>query len=47
VGTVDEDANPPTSDPAASETYGGAGELPPQDSDSAMPPYEGRKKADG
>jgi anti-anti-sigma factor len=45
VGTVDEDANPPTSDPTASETYGGTGELPPQDTGSAMPPYEGRKKA--
>ena len=31
VGTVDEDANPPMSDPSASDTYGGTGELPPQD----------------
>jgi hypothetical protein len=45
VGTVDEDANPPMSDPSASETYGGTGELPPQDTGSAMPPYEGRKEA--
>jgi hypothetical protein len=45
VGTVDEDANPPMSDPSASETYGGTGELPPQDTGSAMPPYEGRKGA--
>jgi hypothetical protein len=42
VGTVDEDANPPMSDPTASETYGGTGELPPQDTGSAAPPYEGR-----
>ena len=27
VGTVDEDANPPMSDPTESETYGGTGEL--------------------
>jgi hypothetical protein len=45
VGTVDEDANPPMSDPTASETYGGTGELPPQDTGSAIPPYEGRKEA--
>jgi hypothetical protein len=31
VGTVDEDANPPMSDPSASDAYGGTGELPPQD----------------
>ena len=31
VGTVDEDANPPMSDPTESETYGGTGELTPQD----------------
>jgi hypothetical protein len=41
-GTVDEDANPPMSDPTHSETYGGTGELPPQDTGSALPPYEGR-----
>ncbi|OBA84126.1 hypothetical protein A9W99_05745 [Mycobacterium sp. 1164966.3] len=45
VGTVDEDANPPMSDPTASETYSGTGELPPQDTGSAIPPYEGRKEA--
>jgi hypothetical protein len=45
VGTVDEDANPPMSDPRASDTYGGTGELPPQDTGSATPPYEGRKEA--
>ena len=44
VGTVDEDANPPMSDPSASDTYGGTGESPPQDTGSAMPPYEGRKE---
>lgn len=45
VGTVDEDANPPTSDPTASDTYGGTGELPPQDTGSAIPPYEGRRQS--
>jgi len=30
VGTVDEDANPPMSDPSASNTYGGTGESPPK-----------------
>lgn len=45
VGTVDEDANPPVSDPTASDTYGGTGELPPQDTGSAIPPYEGRQQS--
>lgn len=45
VGTVDEDANPPMSDPTASDTYGGTGELPPQDTGSAVPPYEGRRES--
>lgn len=45
AGTVDEDANPPTSDPTASDVYGGTGELPPQDTGSAIPPYEGRRES--
>jgi hypothetical protein len=45
VGTVDEDANPPMSDPTASDTYGGTGELPPQDTGAAVPPYEGRQQS--
>jgi hypothetical protein len=45
VGTVDEDANPPMSDPSASDTYGGTGELPPQDTGQAIPPYDGRKES--
>jgi hypothetical protein len=45
VGTVDEDANPPISDPAKADVYGGTGELPPQDTGSAVPPYEGRKES--
>ncbi len=47
TGTVDEDANPPTSDPTASDTYGGTGETPPQDTGSAIPPYEGRQQSAG
>ena len=42
AGTADEDANPPVSDPTKSDVYGGTGELPPQDTGSAIPPYEGR-----
>ena len=45
VGTVDEDANPPMSDPSASDTYSGTGESPPQDTGSAVPPYEGRQQS--
>ena len=45
VGTVDEDANPPMSDPSASDTYGGTGESPPQDTGRAIPPYDGRKES--
>jgi hypothetical protein len=45
VGTVDEDANPPMSDPPDSDTYGGTGELTPQVTGSAVPPQEGRKEA--
>ena len=45
VGTVDEDANPPMSDPSASNTYGGTGESPPQDTGRAIPPYDGRQES--
>jgi hypothetical protein len=45
VGTVDEDKNPPISDPTKSEVYGGTGELPPQDAGAAIPPYEGRTQS--
>jgi hypothetical protein len=33
------------SDPRASDTYGGTGELPPQDTGRAIPPYDGRKES--
>ena len=42
AGTVDPDANPPMSDPSKQDVYGGTGALPPQDTGSAIPPYEGR-----
>src|SRR6185312_14628322 len=44
AGNVDEDANPPMSGPDADDVYGGTGELPPQDTGSAIPPYEDRKE---
>jgi hypothetical protein len=43
AGTVDEDANPPLSDPNDDTIYGGTGTIPPQDTGSAIPPYEGRQ----
>jgi hypothetical protein len=33
------------SDSTASDTYGGTGELPPKDTGSAVPPYEGRQQS--
>jgi hypothetical protein len=48
AGTVDEDANPPISDPAEETVYEGAGTIPAQDTGGAtpgpaIPPYEGRQ----
>ena len=46
VGTVDEDANPPLTDPETSDPQGGQDEkIPPQDTGSAVPPYEGRQES--
>ncbi len=45
AGTVDEDANPPLSDPEDATEYGGTGKLPPKDTDAAIPPYEGRTES--
>ena len=45
AGTVDEDKNPPLSDPEDDTEYGGTGTLPPQDTKSAIPPYEGRTES--
>jgi hypothetical protein len=48
AGTVDEDANPPISDPDEETVYDGAGTIPAQDTGgatpgAAIPPYEGRQ----
>ena len=43
AGTVDPDANPPLTDPADDQAYGDPGDLPPQDTGRAVPPYDGRK----
>jgi hypothetical protein len=42
-GTVDEDANPPLSDPDDDTVYGGTSTGTPQDVKPAIPPYEGRQ----
>jgi hypothetical protein len=39
-GTVDEDANPPLTDPTKPDRN--TEEIPPQDTGRAVPPYEGR-----
>ena len=41
-GTVDEDANPPLTDPTKTEVDRNRETVPPQDAASAVPPYEGR-----
>ncbi len=41
-GRLDEDANPPLSDPEDDTEYGGTGTLPPKDTGAAVPPYEVR-----
>ena len=45
AGTVDEDANPPLTDPTTSDVDRGTGNIPPQDTGQAIPPYEGRQTA--
>jgi hypothetical protein len=42
AGTVDEDANPPLTDGTKTEVEGNPATVPPQDTGSAVPPYEGR-----
>jgi hypothetical protein len=42
AGTVDEDANPPLSDPEDDTEYRGHRNLPPKDTRAAVPPYECR-----
>jgi hypothetical protein len=42
AGTVDEDANPPLTDGTKTEVGRNPATVPPQDTGSAVPPYEGR-----
>jgi hypothetical protein len=42
AGTVDEDANPPLADATKSDVDRNPKTVPPQDTGSAVPPYEGR-----
>ncbi len=42
AGTVDEDANPPLTDPTETEPDRNQKTVPPQDTPPAVPPYEGR-----
>jgi hypothetical protein len=42
AGTVDEDANPPLTDPTKADPDRDQEKIPPQDTGSAVPPYEGR-----
>lgn len=46
AGTVDADANPPLTDPETSDPHDAdEGKIPPQDTGSAVPPYEGRQES--
>jgi hypothetical protein len=44
-GNVDEDANPPLTDPTKTDVDRNQELIPPQDTDSAVPPYEGRQQS--
>jgi hypothetical protein len=44
-GNVDEDANPPLTDPTKTDVDRNQELIPPQDNDSAVPPYEGRRES--
>lgn len=46
AGNIDEDANPPLTDPEAADPQAGdTTNVPPQDTGSAIPPYEGRQES--
>jgi hypothetical protein len=46
AGNVDKDANPPLTDPETSDPQrGDQTTIPPQDTGSAVPPYEGRQES--
>jgi hypothetical protein len=42
AGTVDEDANPPLTNGTKTEVDSNQKTVPPQDTGSAVPPYDGR-----
>jgi hypothetical protein len=44
-GTVDPDANPPLTDDSATDVDRKPETVPPQDTGSAVPPYEGRQQS--
>jgi hypothetical protein len=44
-GNVDEDANPPLTDPTKTDVDRNQETVPPQDTGSAAPPYEGRRQS--
>jgi hypothetical protein len=44
-GNVDEDANPPLTDPTKTDVDRNQELIPPKDTDSAVPPYEGRRES--
>jgi hypothetical protein len=46
AGNVDEDANPPLTDPETADPRHGENDtIPPQDTGSAVPPYDGRQES--
>jgi hypothetical protein len=45
AGNVDEDANPPLTDPDTSDPHSEGETVPPKDTGSAVPPYEGRQQS--
>jgi hypothetical protein len=44
-GNVDEDANPPLTDPTKTDVDRDPNLIPPQDAEPAVPPYEGRQES--
>ena len=44
-GNVDQDANPPLTDPTKTDVDRNQELIPPQDTDPAVPPYEGRRES--
>jgi hypothetical protein len=44
-GNVDQDANPPLTDPTKTDVDRNQELIPPQDTNPAVPPYEGRRES--